>query len=138
MSVFGWWNSFQKKSIPNMTFELGPNIKIWHSKSYFDIWTRAECDILTFKILCWHSSWDRISNFDIRSPILTFQLGPDIILWHSEYFFGILIGAEYRISKDFDIQNPFLTFELGNYGCPPYMYLQEQSRSDKKLRELEC
>ena len=41
-----------------------------------------------------------------------------------------------RIS-DFYIRNPFLTFELGNYGCPPYMYLQEQRRSDKKLKELE-
>ena len=93
-----------------MTFELGPNIKIWLSKSYFDIRTRAKCDILTFEILYWHSNWDRISNFVIRSPILTFQLGPDIILWHSECFFGILIGTEYRI----------LTFEIlfwhSNYG----------------------
>ena len=77
---------------PILTFKLRPNIVFWHSKSYFDIRTEAEYLILTFKILFWHSNWDRISYFDIQNPILTFELGPNIV---------------------FDIQNPILTFEFG-------------------------
>ena len=76
-----------------LTFELGSNIELLHSKSYFDIPTGAGYHTLTFGILFWNSNWDRISDFDIR--------------------------------------NPFLTFKLGNYGCSPYMYLQEHRRSDK-------
>ena len=37
-----------------LTFEFGPNIEFWHSKSYFDIRNRTEYRILTFKILFWH------------------------------------------------------------------------------------
>ena len=77
---------------PILTFKLRPNIVFWHSKSYFGIRTGTEYRILTFKILFWHSNWDRISYFDIQNPILTFELGPNIV---------------------FDIQNPILTFEFG-------------------------
>ena len=38
------------------------------------------------------SNSGRISHYDIRNPILTFEFGPNI---------------------DFDIQNPILTFEFG-------------------------
>ena len=46
--------------------------------SFFDIQIRAEYRILTFKILFLHSNLDRISNFDIRNSILTFEFGPNI------------------------------------------------------------
>ena len=109
------------------TFEFGPNIEFWHSKSYFDIRIRAEYRILTFKILFWHSNSGRISNFDIQNPILTFELGPNNEFWHSKSYFDIRTGTEYRILtfkilfwhsnlgriSNFDIQNPILTFEFG-------------------------
>ena len=112
---------------PILTFELGPNIEFWHSKSYFDILTGTEYQILIFKILFWHSNSGRISNFDIQNPILTFELGPNIEFWHSKSYFDIPIRAEYRILtfkilfwhsnsgpiSNFDIQNPILTFEFG-------------------------
>ena len=111
---------------PILTFELGPNIEFWHSKSYVDIRIRAEYRILTFKILFWHSNSSRISNFDIQNPILTFEPGPNIEFWHSKSYFDIRIRAEYRILtfkivfwhsnsgriSNFDIQNPILTFEF--------------------------
>ena len=112
---------------PILTFEFGPNIEFWHSKSYFDIRIRAEYRILTFEILFWHSNSDWISNFDIQNSILTFEFGPNIEFWHSKSYFDIRIRAEYRILtlkilfwhsnsgriSNFDIQNPILTFELG-------------------------
>ena len=112
---------------PILTFELGPNIEFWHSKSYFDIRTWTENRILTFKILFWHSNSDRISNFHIQNPFLTFELGPNIEFWHSKSYFDIRIRAKYQILtfkilfwhsnsghiSTFDIQNPILTFELG-------------------------
>ena len=72
---------------------MGPKIAFWHTKSYFYIRTGAENRILTFEILFWHSNWGRISYFDIRNPILTFEMGQKIVFWHSK--------------------SPFLTFELG-------------------------
>ena len=97
-----------------LTFELGPNIEISNSNSYFDNRIRAEYRILTFKILFWHSNlaeyriltfkilfWHsnsgHISNFDIQNPILTFEFGPNIEFWHSKSYFDIRIRAEYRI-----------------------------------------
>ena len=66
-----------------MTFELGPNISFWHSKSYFKIQIQAEYRILTFKILFLlleilflNSNFGQISDFDIRNPILTFEFEP--------------------------------------------------------------
>ena len=115
-----------------LTFELGPNIEFWHSKCYFDIRIRAKYRILTFKILFLHSNVDRISNFDIRNPIFTFEFRPNIEFWHSKSYFYIQIQAEYRILTfkilflhsnsgrilNFDIQNLILTFELGpNIEC---------------------
>ena len=93
---------------------MRPNIVFWHSKSYFDIRNRAEYRILRFKILFWHSNWGRISYFDIqkpiltfeigpnivfwfKNPILTFELGPNIVFWHSKSYFDIRTWAEYRI-----------------------------------------
>ena len=104
---------------PILTFELGPNIVFWHSKSFFDVRTvpiivflhsksyfdirnAAIYRILTFKILFWHSNWGCLSYFDIRTEakycILTFK----ILFWHSKWG---------RISY-FDIQNPNLTFVI--------------------------
>ena len=109
-------------------FEFGPNIEFWHSKSYFDIGIRTKYRILSFKILFRHSNSGRISNFDIQTPILTFEFGPNIEFWHSKSYFDIRIRAEYRILtfkilfwhsnsgriSNFDIQNSILTFEFGH------------------------
>ena len=46
--------------------------------SNFDIRIRSEYRILTFEILFLHSNDGRISHFDNRNPILTFELGPNI------------------------------------------------------------
>ena len=127
-----------------LTFELGPNIEFWHSKSYFDIRIRAEYRILTFKMLFWHSNSGWISNFDIQNPILTFKFGPNIEFWHSKSYFDIRIRAEYRILtykilfwhsnlgriSNFDIQNPILTFELG----PNIEFWHSKSYFDIRIR----
>ena len=82
----------------------------WHSKSgpvsYFDVQTEVEIlfwhskpgriHILTFKIPFRHSNWGRISNFDIKNPILTFEIRLNIEFWHSKSYFDIWTGAEYR------------------------------------------
>ena len=69
---------------------------------------------LTFEILFWHSNWGRLSHFDIRhlfwhskwgrmlyfaiqNPILTFELRPNIVFWHSKSYFDIWTETEYRI-----------------------------------------
>ena len=99
---------------PILTFEIGPNIVFWYSKSYFDILNRAdivfwysksyfdirfwaEYRILIFKILFCHSNLGQISYFDIQNPILTFELKPNIVFWHSKSYFDIRTGAECRI-----------------------------------------
>ena len=129
---------------PILTFELGPNIEFWHSKSYFDIRFRAEYRILTFKILFWHSNSGRISHFDIQNPILTFELGPNIEFWHSKSYFDIRTWTEYRILtfkilfwhsnsgriSNFDIQNPILTFEFG----PNIEFWHSKSYFDIRIR----
>ena len=115
-------------SNPILTFKLRQNIIFWILKYYFDIQTEAEYRILTFLILFWHSNWGRISNFDIRNPILTLKdenriltfelmpnivfwrsksyfhikLKPNIVFWHSKPYFDFQTEAEYRI----------LTFEI--------------------------
>ena len=109
-----------------LTFELGPNIECWHSKSFFNIWIRAEYRILTFKILFWHSNLDRISNFGIRNPILTFEFGPNIEFWHSKYYWH---SNSDRISN-FDIQNPILTFKFG----PNFEFCHSKSYFDIRIR----
>ena len=98
-----------------LTFELGPNIEFWHSKSYFDIRTWTEYRIFCFSFFVfrhsnsdrislfdilnpiWHSNSGKISEFDIQNLILTFELGPNIEFWHSKSYFDIRIRAEYRI-----------------------------------------
>ena len=45
--------------------------------SFFDIRIRAEYRIFTFEILFRHSNSGQISHFDIQSPILTFEFGPN-------------------------------------------------------------
>ena len=91
------------------TFELRRTIEFKHSKSYPDIRPEAEYRILTFEFLFWHQSWGRISYFDIRSPILTFETEAEyriltfaILFWHSNWG---------RISN-FDNRNPILRLEL--------------------------
>ena len=99
---------------PILTFEIAPNIIFLHLKTYFDIRTKAEYRILTFKILFWHSNWvkyriltfkilfwhsksGRISYFDIQNPILTFEIRPNIVFCYSKSYFDIRTEAEYRI-----------------------------------------
>ena len=129
---------------PILTFEFGPNIEFLYSKSYFDIRTWTEYRNLTFKILFWHSNWDRISNFDIRNPILTFEFGPNIEFLHSKSYFDIRTWTQYRILtfeilfwhsnsgriSNFDIQNPILTFELG----PNIEFWHSKSYFDIRIR----
>ena len=78
------------------TFKLMRKIKVWHSKSYFDIHfeeysiltfgtlfdirIKAKYHILTFKKISWHSNWSRKSYIDILNRI-----------------FDIWTKAEYRI-----------------------------------------
>ena len=94
----------------------GAEYRSWHSKSYFDIRIEVEYRISTFKILFWHWKRGRISHFDIpfkilfshsnwgwisycniHNPFLTFELGPNIVIWHSKSYFHIRNRAEYRI-----------------------------------------
>ena len=96
----------------------GAEYRSWHSKSYFDIRIEVEYRISTFKILFWHWKRGRISHFDIpfkilfshsnwgwisycniHNPFLTFELGPNIVIWHSKSYFHIRNRAEYRILK---------------------------------------
>ena len=90
---------------PILTFEIRPDIVFWCSKFYFDIRNRAEYRILIFKFLFWHSNWGRISYFDIQNPILTFDLGSNIVFWH---------------------QNPILTFQIG----PNFVFWYSKSYFD--------
>ena len=71
--------------ISRLTFE----ILFWHSKP-------GRIHILTFKIPFRHSNWGRILNFDIKNPILTFEIRLNIEFWHSKSYFDIWTGAEYR------------------------------------------
>ena len=97
-----------------LTLDIGPNIVFWYSKSYFDIRTEAEYHVLTLKILFWHStradfriltfkilSWHLnkgcISYFDIQNPILTLEIGPNIVFWHSQSYSDIQTEAEFVI-----------------------------------------
>ena len=94
----------------------GAEYRSWHSKSYFEIRIEVEYRISTFKILFWHLKRGRISHFDIpfkipfshsnwgwisycniHNPFLTFELGPNIVIWHSKSYFHIRNRAEYRI-----------------------------------------
>ena len=112
-----------------LTFEIGPNTVSWHSKSYFDIGTKAECRIYTFTILFWHSKLGQISYFYIQNPIFDIRTEAEfriltftILFWHSnvnEYCiltFKILFwhSKSGRISY-FDIKNTILTFKLRGY-----------------------
>ena len=91
---FVFWHSKSYSDIPNKA-----EYCIWHSKSYFDIRTETEYRILTFEILFWHSNWGGISYmyFDIRNPILRFDLKPNIVFWYSKSYFDIQTKVEYRI-----------------------------------------
>ena len=107
------------------SFQIGPNVVFWHSKSYFDIRNRVRYRIVT--ILFWHSNLGRISYCDIQNPILTFELGPNIVFWHSISYFDIqkmepnVVFWNWKILfwhwisdriSYFDIQNPILPFKL--------------------------
>ena len=90
---------------PILTFELSRKMLFLYTKSYFDNRTETENRIFTFEI-CFniltaseivflHSKsvltfeLRRKSYFDIRSPILTFELSRKIIFWHSKSYFDI-------------------------------------------------
>ena len=68
----------------------------WHSKSgqisYFDILN----PILTFElgpnIVFWPSNWGRISYFHMQNPILTFKMGPNIVFWHKNQILTFKMG----------------------------------------------
>ena len=124
-------------AISIITFEFGPNISFWHSKSCFDCRMhdkylilsfeilfchsiRAEYRILTFVIIFWHSNWGRISQFDIRNPIFTFEHGPNIEVWHSKSYFDFGIRADYCILT-FDIL--FCHLNWGKYSILPFKIL---------------
>ena len=117
---------------PILTLEIGPNIVLWHSKSYFDIRTWDEYHIVTFKILFWHLNWGPISYFDIQYPILKFKIEPNVVIWHWNILFWHSISD--RISY-FNIQNPILTFELRrnivSWHLKPYFDIQ--TRADFRI-----
>ena len=116
---------------PILTFELRLNIVFQHSKSYFDIGKgavyriltflsksyfhiriEAEYRIVTFIILFWHSKLGRISQFDIQNPISTFEIGRNIVFWHSKSYFNLGTGPNvvfWHSKPYFDIRN------LGEY-----------------------
>ena len=122
--ILFWHSKWARKSYfdiqnPFLTFELWPNIEVWHSKSYFDNRSGAEYRMLTFKILFWYSKWARKSYFDIQNPILTLELGPNIVFWLSKSYFDIRTGPENRIltfKSNFDIRTGadyrILTFQI--------------------------
>ena len=107
------------------------------------IWTESENRILTFEMLFWHSNWvgkcysifkilfwnsTYVGKcyFDIRNPILTFELSRKMLFWHSKSYFDNRTESENRIltfkilfwhsnwvrKSYFDIQNAILTFNL--------------------------
>ena len=115
---------------------MGPNIVLWHKNQFWHSKWGEYC-ILTFKILFWHSKSGWISYFDIKNPIstceigpnisyfdiqnstLSFELLPNIVFWHSKSYFGIRNLAEValRHSKSyFDIRKwaeyRILTFKI--------------------------
>ena len=57
----------------------------------FDIRTESENSILTFKI---HSNWVGKSYFDIRNPILTFELSPKIVFWYSKSYLSFELSRK--------------------------------------------
>ena len=82
---------------PILTFKLCRKIVFGHTKSYFEIRTESENAILTseipteskncilsFKILFWHSNWVVKCYYDIKNPILTFELRRKIVFWQSK------------------------------------------------------
>ena len=100
---------------------------------YLDLLWFVVC--LDIRVICLFSLFTIFQNVGSQPGIRRHRLDAanfqllQFVTYTKNHSIGI---SEYqnRIS-DFDIQNPFLTFKLGNYGCPPYMYLQEQRRSDK-------
>ena len=100
----GWISHFVMQNAI-LTFELGPNITFWHSKSYFDIQIRPIIEfwnpILTFIF------GPNISFWHLKSSFFIFELGPIIALWYSKSY-----SNWGRISR-FYTRFPNLTFELG-------------------------
>ena len=87
---------------PILTFELSPKILFRHSKSYFYILTESGNAILTFQILFWLSNWVGKFCFDIRNPILTFELSRKNVFSHWNSYFDMRNESE----------NYILTFEI--------------------------
>ena len=97
-------------------FELSRKMQFSYSKSYFDIRTESEIAILIFKVLFWHSNRVGKTYFDIRNPILTFELSGGkcyfdikaiiltfelsrkIVFLHSKSYFDIRTVSENAIS----------------------------------------
>ena len=52
---------------------------------------------MTFEILFWHSNLVGKSYFDIRNPILTFELSRKIVFWYSKSYFDIQTAPENAI-----------------------------------------
>ena len=97
---FSKWEHILKFDIQNpiLTFELWQNTVVaafWHSKSHFDIRISAEYRILTFEILFCFSNWDQMSKFEFQNPILTFELGPNMIFLHSKSY--VNIGTTFEV-----------------------------------------
>ena len=94
---------------PNLTFELSRKMLFCHSNSYCEIRTESKNAIFIFKILFWHTNWVGNCNFNIQSPILTFEQSRKNVFWYSKSYFDIRTqwGKCY-----FDIKAIILTFEL--------------------------
>ena len=103
-----------------LTLELSRKMLFWYSKSYFDIRSESENRILTF-IWLWLLPLVQFSNqkqeflpmvhsclwccnnyvgksyFDIRNPILTFELSRKMLFWYSKSYFVIRTERDNRI-----------------------------------------
>ena len=125
------WGEISNFNFQNLisTFALRPSIVFWHSETYLTLELRpniafffffffslslffslfvfrhsnwGRISLLKIKILFRHSHWDRLSYFNIRNPILTFELRLNIVFWHLKPYVDIPTEAQYRI----------LTFEI--------------------------
>ena len=119
---FSNWGRISNFNIQNLisTFAPRSNIVFWHSQTYFDIRIEAEYRVSVFPFSLFdfrHSNWGGISYFDIRTPILTFELRRNIVVWQNR--------------RNFNIQNHFSTIALRPnivfWHSKPYFYIRTEA-----------
>ena len=82
---------------------LSRKILLWHSKSYFDIHTESENPILIFCLISYFSDSVRMSKYDFEYRNMIFRLSANVKIgfWMSKYDFPTQFECQkgFRISK---------------------------------------